>query len=202
MKYLILSLGVVFINLNISQAQVNYDGGDGGGADLEVQYGIANYSYRGGNNSGYKEIQKCGLANYSYRGGYDDGYDFVLYRTPFIWTGTVGTSWTVAGNWNYNLIPGIYRPVIIPDGVPNWPYVNAGLFNIGDNPNNGAFKCASLWVQDGALLVTRINNRIENYGLITIDGTIQVKGTILGAFQNREGGVVIINSGGELKIKP
>lgn len=223
MKNRLLTILILITQLTVVQAQLKYNGGDGCGASMEsttgvanysyrggdvcgyemgVKSGVANYSYRGGESSGYDLGSQLGVANYSYRGGDDDGYSHILFRTPFIWTGAIGTSWTVSGNWNYNLIPGIFRPVIIPAGVPNWPFVNAGLFAIGDNPNGSNYRCASLWIQENAFLQTRINCRVENYGLVTIDGEMRVKKITADAFQNFAPGVVIINQGGELKVRP
>jgi len=183
-----------------SSSSILYNGGVADGSSYGIDTGN-HFIYNGGNDDGSSLSSNTAIP-YIYNGGDDDGYTGVLFRTPFIWTGAIGTAWNVGGNWNYNLIPGIYRPVIIPDGVPNWPFVNAGIFNIGDNPNNGVFKCASLWIQEGALLFTRINNRVENYGLITIDGTMTVKKTTPDAFQNFVGSQVIISNGGSLIIKP
>jgi len=186
----------------IGLANYSYRGGQSSGYDLTDKTGNANFSYRGGLGDGYNSKQKSGIANYSYRGGDDDGYSYVLSREPFVWTGEIGTSWNVPGNWNYNLIPGIFRPVIIPDGVPNWPFVNAGLLAIADTPNGSNYRCASLWIQENAFLQTRVNCRIENYGLIIIDGEMRVKKFTADAFKNFETGSIEISSTGLLNIKP
>ena len=187
-------------DISDAPSSTHFEGGVSDGTDSDM-YAASHYVFDGGHSAGFG----VGLYlndHFLYQGGTDDGFASLLYRVPFIWTGTIGTSWTVSGNWNYNLIPGIFRPVIIPDGVPNWPFVNAGLFAIGDTPNGSNYRCASLWIQEGAFLQTRINNRIENYGLITIDGEMRVKKFTVDAFKNFEEGTVIINSGGELVIKP
>ena len=159
------------------------------------------FIYNGGINDGFASGSDF-FDHYIYQGGIGDGYAETLYRVPFIWTGAIGTSWTVPGNWNYNLIPGIYRPVIIPDGVPNWPFVNAGLFAIGDNPNGSNYRCATLWIQEDAFLQTRVNCTIENYGMIQIDGEMRVKKITADAFQNFDTGRVQISETGLLNIKP
>ena len=223
MKYLFLIVLLFVVGDVLCQPPAIYRGGDGNGySEISISETNEDY-YLGGNGNGYSSKEDI-VANMSlflggpdqgydskqsiesnddyFKGGNDDGYSSIFLRTPFIWTGDVGTSWTVTGNWNYNLIPGIFRPVIIPDGVPNWPFVNAGLFAIGDNPNGSNYRCASLWIQENAFLQTRLNNRIENYGLITIDGEMRVKKITADAFKNFEEGTVLINSGGELVIKP
>ena len=177
-------------------------GGSGTGYSSDDVASAALDIYDGGLGTGYSSDDKTEVNTDYFKGGNGDGYASIFDRVPFIWTGAVGTSWTVRGNWNYNLIPGIFRPVIIPDGVPNWPFVNAGLFAIGDNPNGSNYRCASLWIQENAFLQTRVNNRIENYGLITIDGTMRVKKQTANAFQNFDDGVIRISQGGELIIQP
>ncbi len=127
---------------------------------------------------------------------------YLCNHEDFIWTGAIGTGLLIAGNWNYNIVPDLKRRAIIPAGVLSSPFVNAGIFAIGDNPNSGAFECGELWIQDGALLVTRINNKVENYGNIIIDGTMQVKRLAIDAFQNLDGGVVRISPTGQMLIKP
>ena len=114
----------------------------------------------------------------------------------------MGTGWNVQDNWNVNLIPGIARPVVIPSGVPNFPFVNTGIFNIGDDPNNGAFRCASLWIQQGAMVTTRVNSQIENYGNIIIDGELIVKRILPNTLQNFADGTITISSTGSLIFQP
>ena len=157
--------------------------------------------YEGGINEGYAAGKELYQGVTLYEGGIGDGYDMLLKWADFIWTGAVGTGWGVTGNWNYDIVPDISRPVIIPSGVPNYPYLNAGIFAIGANPNAGPFVCKSLWIQDGALLVTRVNSFVENYGVIEIDGTMQVKNTAPAALQNLAGSITI-SSGGLLKLQP
>ncbi len=158
--------------------------------------------YIGGSNDGYSCEFWIAPPNALYAGGSDDGYAQAEKYDDFVWTGAIGTGWSVPGNWSSNVVPDLKRKAIIPTGVPFYPHLNAGVFAIGDNPNNGAFECSELWVQDGGLLVTRINNKVENYGNIIIDGTMQVKNSVMDAFQNLSGGVVRITSTGQMLIKP
>lgn len=195
-------LGLLFVSPLAAQPSFIYEGGDGNGYATVLLNTDNTYLVEGNPGDGYASEVMLESSDYLMQGNPGDGYALQLYLEPFIWTGSVGTSWTVKGNWNYNLLPGIYRPVIIPSGVPNWPFINAGVFNIGDNPNNGAYKCASLWIQQDAQLVTRVNNKVENYGVIVIDGTMQIKNQSTTAFQNLSEGEITISGGGELIIKP
>ena len=158
--------------------------------------------YFGSDGSGYASSKKYAQQNTLFKGGNNDGYSMVEKCEDFIWTGALGTGWAVTDNWNYSIIPDLKRRAIIPAGVPFFPFVNAGIFAIGDNPNNGAFECGQLWIQEGAQLVTRVNNNVENYGKIIIDGTMRVKKSTIDAFQNIDGGLVRVSSTGNLIIKP
>lgn len=192
----------LFLSLGLSaQPSYIYEGGNGNGYSTQMMSEANTYLLEGNPGDGYACDILIDNSNYLLQGGGGNGYVQDFYLEPFVWTGAIGTGWTVQGNWNYNVVPGIYRPVIIPAGVANWPFLNAGLFNIGDNPNNGAYKCASLWIQRDALLVTRVNNRVENYGAITIDGEMQVKNQASNAFQNIGSGLITITGGGGLTIK-
>lgn len=180
---------------NIYSNKFLFEGGDQSGNAVFENTHIDKFLFEGGNQSGYASITNTYLNKFLFEGGSGDGYSFLLYREPFIWTGAIGQSWTVAGNWNFNLVPGIFRKTIIPI-VPDgnfYPHINAGLFAIGSNPNNGVYKSGELWIQSGALLVTRINCRVENYGLITIDGEMRVKREAANAFKNFEDAVVLVN---------
>jgi len=197
-----------FDQASIRQALNNaiFSGGNGDGFDVaSFRQALNNSIFAGGEGDGFGIVSiRQSVNNSIFAGGEGDGFDRVTLVgiVPYVWTGAVGTGWLVAGNWSENVVPDINRPVIIPDGVPNWPFINSGLFAIGDNPNNGSFQCASLWIQENALLVTRVNNKIENYALVTIDGEMSVRNPTADAFQNFADGSVIINDGGILKIKP
>lgn len=177
-------------------------GGINDGGDIVSSTTIDNYITAGGNGDGNDidsiSVQETFLTS----GGDGDGYNMNKVNEKFIWTGAVGTGWNVQGNWNHNVVPDIDRPVVIPAGVPNFPFVNNGVFAIGSNPNNGDFTCYSLCILNGAKLTTRINNRVENYGLIEIEGQMDIKRTNSDAFLNQNGGKILIKTNGLLNIKP
>ncbi len=52
-----------------------------------------------------------------------------------------------------------------------------------------------------ATLTTRVNNKVENYGIIQIFGLMRVKNPEVDAFTNT-GGLIFVESSGELIIKP
>ncbi|MDF1697911.1 MAG: hypothetical protein P1U56_18840 [Saprospiraceae bacterium] len=179
-----------------------YEGGNADGFSSIKNTGVNTYLYAGGTHAGYTKAEE----NYDqvtfYEGDIGQGYDLAEKYEDFIWTGAVGTGWAVDNNWNYSIVPDINRRAIIPDGVPNFPNVNAGIFAIGDNPNNGQFECKSLWIQENAEVITRVNNFIENYGLIRIDGMMTVKNPASNALQNSSSGLIRIRPTGSLTIKP
>jgi len=200
-----------------------YKGGNSDGFSSLVNNATNIYFYKGGNADGFATTSNAANNVYLYKGGVDGGYaqDMASYQSvtfyeggagqgyslevkcqEFIWTGTEGTGWGVADNWNYSVVPDIGRPVIIPAGAPNYPSVNAGTLAIGENPNSGAFTCKSLWIQNGGEVITRINNFVENYGQILIDGNMRVKNSAANALQNINNGEIKISSTGSLIIKP
>lgn len=187
---------------DLSGDSYTFEGSSGSGYSSTKWVMVNNLYYLGGANDGYSSIQMDAQSNGFFEGGNGEGYVMEEKCEDFIWTGDIGTGWGVAGNWNYNIVPDLKRRAIIPAGVPSFPFVNAGIFAIGDNPNNGAFVCGELWIQEDALLVTRINNKVENYGYILVDGTMQVKNSSSDAFQNLGNGVVRISSSGLWLIKP
>ena len=229
MKYTIIQtvlLLIMLIDVIAAQNNAIFEGGDGNGFSVAaVQQTVNNSIFAGGTSDGfgqgrYKQplnnsIFAGGTAdgfgvgssaeqqinNMIFGGGESDGFATSDSKSPFIWTGTIGTGWAVAGNWNYNAVPDVSQHVIIPTGVPNWPFVNAGLLSIGDNPNNGQYKCASLLIQENAFLQTRIHCRVENYGLLQINGEMRIKKSTPDAIQNLTNGIVIIGQEGLLNIK-
>ena len=179
-----------------------YEGGNGDGFSSLSKTGVSLHFYEGGTSSGYTSDQEVYQGVTFYEGDIGQGYDIVEKCEDFIWTGMMGTGWGASGNWNYNIVPDIKRSVIIPAGAPNYPNVNAGIFAIGDNPNNGTFECKSMWIQDGGLVITKINSYVENYGEILIDGNMRVKNSAANAIRNLENGEIRISSAGALIIKP
>lgn len=186
----------------LSSQDYIYRGGIAVGYSMNLNPTAIDILYLGGVDDGYASDKDSSDSDYMYLGGEDDGYIVSSLKVPFIWTGSLGTGWNVSGNWNYNIIPDISRPVIIPFDVPNFPYVNTGLMSIGSDPNQGDYLCASLWIQENALLVNRVHNRVENYGEIIIGGEMWVKKVTADAFTNYMDGKVLIKSTGVFTIKP
>ncbi len=173
-----------------------FEGGDLSGYGMFTLMTNDKYLFEGGDLSGYSFYEHTHNSKHLFEGGDRSGYSYIYHLEPFIWTGAIGQSWTVPGNWNFNLVPGIRRKTIIPvvDAGNFYPHINAGLFAIGSNPNNGLYKSGELWIQEGALLVTRVNCRVENFGLITIDGEMNIKRDADNAFKNFEEGRIIVNN--------
>ena len=178
-----------------------YRGGNGDGYVSAKGTGTNLFVYEGGSGGGYDSKSESHTGTTFYEGDDGDGYDIKTWCRPFVWTGTIGTGWSVADNWNFSVVPDITRPVIIPSGAPNYPNVNAGILAIGENPNLGAFECKSILIENGGFLITRINNFVENYGDIIIEGTMQVKNSAANALQNLENGTIRITPTGTLFFK-
>lgn len=49
------------------------------------------------------------------------------YKVGTIWTGTVNSNWTEAGNWSCGVVPDQFTDVLIDQGTPNSPLVNANV---------------------------------------------------------------------------
>ena len=135
-----------------------------------------------------------------FSGGNKDGYDLFALIKQYIWTGAIGTGWKVAGNWLDLTIPDINSKVIIPLGVPNYPFVNAGLMSIGLDPNGGTFLCRNLTVNAGAEMTFRKKTEVENYGEINIMGSIFFLNPLPNTFQNLSGSKLTIENNGRLEF--
>lgn len=153
----------------------------------------------GSNDAAYAQTLSTPL-DYLSLAGNDDAYVSITYLANLVWTGAVGTGWNNPANWNTNTIPTLERGVTIPAGVPNYPALNAGIFAIGSNPNGGTFTCKSVHILPGALLITRINNQVENYGFILIEGEMEIRRTEANAFSNLNGGIIEISPSGILRF--
>jgi hypothetical protein len=135
-----------------------------------------------------------------YSGGEKDGYDLAKLIEKYVWTGAVGTGWNVTDNWRNLQIPDINSKVIIPSGVPNFPFVNAGLMSIGQDVNGGDYLCNQLLIRTGAELTFRINTEVENYGNLNIKGTVFVLNPTSNTFRNLPGGKITLENGGRLEF--
>ena len=182
---------------NIDILQNNFNGGANDGYTAEYSE-MDSPLYSGGTSDGHDEASPNPILM-SFLGGADDGYTSEDVFEPFIWTGAIGTGWNVAGNWNRNIIPDILRPVIIPDGVPNWPMLNAGIFRVGsDTDQLAAFKCGNILIESNAQMVARVNSYIENYNQFSIEGLFTLRNPAFGSFSNFVNGNLIIETSGNL----
>ncbi|WP_235298453.1 hypothetical protein [Portibacter marinus] len=174
-------------------------GGQGNGYSFSEIASPSYYIFQGGSNHGYTlSLLTSSIDPFIYAGGSGDGYDMILNLREFTWTGAVGTGWNVVDNWNYSTIPDINRTVVVPANAINWPYLNSGTLAIGSNPNGGAFTAGRLWIQKDAQLYTRINNFIENYGQLRIDGIMEVRNSANDSFINWGDGIISIGKTGQL----
>ena len=47
-------------------------------------------------------------------------------RFTNVWNGNTSTNWFTATNWSCTIVPGQYTDVVIPGGLVNYPFINAG----------------------------------------------------------------------------
>ncbi len=188
-------------NFDISNKYIYNGGFDNGYASNN--FDVSNkYIYNGGIDNGYTSNDFDVSNKYIYNGGTDDGYAYFIDRYDFIWTGAVNHGWNVPGNWNTNIIPNIKHTTIIPSNVPNFPYLNTGIFAIGDNPNNGVFESGALIIEQNAWVITNPSNDVENYGNIEVVGNMWVKNDQPSALTNFAQGKINVHNGGNLTLSP
>ncbi|MDF1695655.1 MAG: hypothetical protein P1U56_07495 [Saprospiraceae bacterium] len=199
-----------------------YVGGQGDGFSYSSRIDLFNDSYKGGEGDGFTsnfstnnffDFTKGGqgdgnaTAEYyltfidTYKGGVSDGFGFGKHGHTVYWTGLVGTGWNVEGNWENNIIPEYCNPVVIPANVPNFPFVNSGVFRIGYHTNVGDYMCEKLKVDLGAEITTRVNCTVENYNTIVVLGKFFARNSSSGAFINSTNGVMQIKSAGAMIFK-
>ncbi len=70
-------------------------------------------------------------------------------ENPIVWKGSVSNSWSVAGNWDKNVIPDINSNVVIPSGLLIYPIVDTTA------------EIKSLFLQNGASLKVESNVKLK-----------------------------------------
>lgn len=172
-----------------------FEGGQGDGFNADVFMNpssiFASAAYDGFSASSFMN------SNQVMQGGASDGFaaeNFLYYHN---WTGLIGTGWNVAGNWENNIVPDDSIRARIPPGVPNFPFVNLGVFTIGSA--TGDYLCRELLVEPGATMTTRINTVTEIYSRVEIKGLMVVKNQSPNTFKVL-GGTVLLHPGGELRV--
>jgi hypothetical protein len=146
---------------------------------------------------GYASGELAGGANTLSKGGNGDGYDYEEFIKVY-WTGNIGTAWLNGSNWSTLTVPDNDDEIIIPPGRPNYPLLGAQLLSIGDPDITTGFRCAELWVQDGASFSGKLNTTLANQSLLLIDGTFIWQNPSASSFLNHLGGVVRVREGGVL----
>jgi hypothetical protein len=181
----------------LENSQVYYGGGQNDGHSSS-QFNNINSFYQGGQADG-ADNSMLGNKTEFYKGGSNDGFSVDLVPFYFIWDGSTGTGWNIADNWNTNAVPTKERRVIIPAGVPTFPFLNAGTLKVGDFSGSGTYEAKEIIIEPGALMVGRINSFIENYGVLCIHGTLELRNTALNTLINKPGASILIKSGGILR---
>jgi hypothetical protein len=155
----------------------------------------------GGNSDGFSYAFAQDDYNHMFSGGSADGFAYDKYGHIIHWTGTIGTGWNVAGNWENEIIPTFCNPVVIPAGVPNFPAVNSGILRIGYYKDEGDYRCQRIKINTNAEMTTRVNCFVENYDLMFIRGTLFVKNPASNAFTNSGEGLVLLKPNASVIFK-
>ncbi|NNF33363.1 MAG: hypothetical protein HKN68_04605 [Saprospiraceae bacterium] len=201
----------------VNAQPINYSGGNGDGSFVAIlidngslysngfsdgastaEYKSSGSVYRGGSFDGFNTSNLYN-PNSFYAGADSDGFSTDVAYFYFVWDGSTGTGWNIASNWQTNAIPTEERRVRIPAGVPSFPYLNSGTLKVGSDTGTGTFQAKEIIIEPGALMIARINNFIENYGLICIEGVLELRNSNPLAFRNLNEATLLIKSGGELR---
>lgn len=214
MKYFII---IILCTFSIS-ASAQYSGGDGDGT-MSIFLDFDTDFYHGGDSDGYVYADISGsssiyygnegdghssmfldISENIYVGSDSDGYDMLqIYRT-YIWSGDIGTGWNVSGNWIGTAIPRLRHNVIIPNGRPNYPNLNSGIFATRKILSSANYFCKNIQIANSAELTFKVNNFVENHGKIHSYGTIYSLNLSANAIQNLVGGEIRLFSGSQLLI--
>lgn len=195
-------IGDGFANSEIENPFFDFtSGGIGDGYSKAEMTATFNDFALGGVSDGFSFDTLQNTLNTVFSGGESDGFAFDKYGHIIYWTGAVGTGWNVPGNWANGLIPTYCNPVVIPEGVPNFPAVNAGTLKIGYYTNEGEYRCQRLKINANAEMTTRVNCYVENYDLIFVRGTLFVKNPAFDAFKIEKGGVVQLKPNAQIVVK-
>jgi hypothetical protein len=52
------------------------------------------------------------------------------YSAENTWTGSVGTNWSMTGNWSSNTVPSVTNNIVIPSGLTNYPILDSGTGSV------------------------------------------------------------------------
>jgi|LSQX01.1.fsa_nt_gb hypothetical protein len=117
--------------------------------------------------TGYAYVKIKGYS--TQKGSYTMAYKMV---DELIWTGTSGTNWNTAGNWNEDMVPDENINVIIPSNTTWQPYIYAS-----------DAKCDNLTINSGATLTVggytlNVSNNMNingNLAMNNVNGEISAK---------------------------
>jgi hypothetical protein len=100
-----------------------------------------------------------------------------------VWTGSVSSDWSIAGNWAGNIIPIATTVVTIPSGVSNFPKITSGTIDLQGitiasgatlTLNGGTFNISGSFTNNGVLSQTggvlALNGNATNSGTATLIG--------------------------------
>jgi hypothetical protein len=121
---------------NITDASAFIGGNDDGFAlNILPKTNITDANaFTGGNDDGFAltNLPKQNITDvFAFKGGIGRGETQAMLNpltcdgNTFTWNGSVSTAWENPDNWNCGIIPHIGSTVIIPNGVANYPRVNA-----------------------------------------------------------------------------
>ena len=128
-------------------------------------------------------------ATNSIDGGSNVNWSVTPPASTITWTGTIGTDWNTAGNWNPNTaVPGAASNVVIPAGPPNMPTIATGATG----------SVATLVIQSNASLTLAGTASLAVSGTFTNSGTIYLDTAATAPASPGSGTFVYTGTGGTI----
>ena len=93
--------------------------------------------------------------------------------TSTTWDGSASTAWTDCANWSYGLVPTATISAVLPAGMPNYPSLGAGTYEVMDL----TVASGAALTTDAATTLRLTGNYTNNGGTLTLLGPVVFAGS-------------------------
>ncbi|MDO7875683.1 FG-GAP-like repeat-containing protein [Hymenobacter sp. ASUV-10] len=93
--------------------------------------------------------------------------------TTTTWDGSASTAWTDCANWSYGLVPSATISAVLPAGMPNYPSLGAGTYEVRDL----TVASGAALTTDAATTLRLTGNYTNNGGTLTLLGPVVFAGS-------------------------